>query len=520
MGKVQILFTSARSVTIEVLDAGIYETNITYQVYMDEQLITETNKVVESIYGLKPNTTYELKVKYGDEYTDSQTFKTSIEFITLNVRECGAKGDGVQDDTVAIQAAIMSCPSDSRVYVPKGVYKISSLFLKSNITLEIGKDAVLSAFTDRRKFAILPGVIESYDEKSEYNVGSWEGNPLDSYASIITGLYVENVTICGEGTIDGCADFDNWWNDSGTKEGGVFRPRMIYLNHCKSVVVQGITVQNSPSWNIHPYFSNRLRFLNIRVLGPANSHNTDGLDPESCYDVEIAGCFFSVGDDCIAIKSGKIYMGQKFKMPSKKIRIRQSCMRDGHGAVTLGSEIAAGVNDFEVKDCVFKHTDRGLRIKTRRGRGKNSVLDEIIFENIKMDEVKVPFVVNSFYYCDPDGKSTYVGNLNSLPVDERTPRLKNFRFTNISCKNCHFTGAYIFGLPEQKIESLVMEHVDITYCENARTGVAAMMAECQTACRQGIFVKNVKQLTLRDVRVTGCDGKAFILEDIDELVRD
>lgn len=107
---------------------------------------------------------------------------------------------------------------------------------------------------------------------------------------------------------------------------------MIFLNHCENITVVGVTVQNSPAWNLHPYFSNQIRFLDMEVKGPANSHNTDGCDPESCTNVEIAGVHFSVGDDCIAIKSGKIYMGKKFKVPSKHIHIQSSWMQDGHGS--------------------------------------------------------------------------------------------------------------------------------------------------------------------------------------------
>ena len=101
-------------------------------------------------------------------------------------------------------------------------------------------------------------------------------------------------------------------------------------------------------------------------------------------------------------------MGKKYKVPSRNIKIRQCLMENGHGAVTIGSEMAAGVKEVTVKDCIFRHTDRGLRIKTRRGRGKDAVLDEIIFENIDMDHVMTPFVANCFYFCDPDGRSEYV----------------------------------------------------------------------------------------------------------------
>jgi Endopolygalacturonase len=516
MIQTQIIFSSARSVTIELLNMGIYETAIAYEIFIDGILRKETNKIVTSIYGLNPATTYEIAIKYKGEIS-SFFVTTKKEFVTLNVKDFGAKGDGKKDDTGAIQAAILSCPPKSRVYIPQGIYKITSLFLKSNLILEIGENAVLSAFTERSKFAILPGVIQSYDEEGEYNLGSWEGNPLDTFASIITGIHVENVVICGQGMIDGCTDFDNWWKHTATKEGGAFRPRMIFLNHCENIILQGITVQNSPSWNIHPYFTNYFKAINIKVLGPADSCNTDGLDPESCNDVEIVGCYFSVGDDCIALKSGKIYMGKKLKTPSQKIRIRQTCMRDGHGAITLGSEIAAGVNDLKVENCLFLNTDRGLRIKTRRGRGKDSILDKIEFKNIIMDHVKAPFVANSFYFCDPDGRGSYVGTLEALPVDDRTPILGSFKFTNISCTNCHFTGAYIHGLPEQKIKSIIMENVNISYCEEAQSGEAAMMLACEPTCKQGIFIHNAEQVILRDVSVTGNEGEPLLLDCIDKL---
>ena len=170
------------------------------------------------------------------------------------------------------------------------------------------------------------------------------------------------------------------------------------MNHCKNIVLHGITVKNSPSWNIHPYFSEDLQFIGISVLGPKDSPNTDGLDPESCKNVDIIGVYFSVGDDCIAIKSGKIYMGAKYKTPSENLTIRQCCMRDGHGSITIGSEMAGGVKNLNVENCLFLHTDRGLRIKTRRGRGKDAIVTGIRFENIIMDHVMTPVVMNSFLF--------------------------------------------------------------------------------------------------------------------------
>ncbi|MDD3251976.1 MAG: glycoside hydrolase family 28 protein [Lachnospiraceae bacterium] len=515
--RVSSIFKTARCVTIELADGGIFQTGQPYDIYVNDRLYGKTERVITSIYDLKPDTEYEIRVE-GDGARAALTVRTDTEFVTLNVRDFGAKGDGICDDTLFIQAAVMACPKQSRVLIPEGTYRITSLFLKDDLNLELVKGAVLSAETDRTKFPVFPGLIQSYDEESEYNLGTWEGNPLPMFSGIITGVHVKHVKIYGQGTIEGNASdkSDNWWYHAKEKR-IAFRPRMIFLNHCEDVVLQGIRVQNSPSWNIHPYFSDHLRFIDLTVLNPKDSPNTDGLDPESCKDVEIVGIYFSLGDDCIALKSGKIYMGAKYKTPCEDITIRQCCMRDGHGSITIGSEMAGGVKNLTVKDCLFFHTDRGLRIKTRRGRGQAAVIDGVLFERIRMDHVMTPFVINCFYFCDPDGHTEYVRSKEALPVDERTPRIRTMVFRNIEAENCHVAAAYLYGLPEQKIEKVIMEHVHVTYAEHPSCDVPAMMDGLEPCSRVGIFAENIEELTLRDVSVEGQDGEAFILKHIDRL---
>lgn len=517
--ELKLVNVTGRSAVVELTESGKYYTEKQYAIYVNGSKYMDSDKVITSIYGLEPDTEYKVSALYDDKMIEAVTVKTNYEYVTLNVRDFGAYGDGEHDDTNAIQCAIMSCPKDSRVLVPEGVYKISSIFLKDDLILELAKNAVLSAFTDREKFPILPGTIESYDETEEYNLGSWEGNPLDIFSGIICGINCNNVVITGEGTIDGCTTFDDWWKDCKVRN-IAWRPRLFYTNHCSNITMHGITVQNSPSWTLHPCFSNHLKFIDVKIKNPANSHNTDGLDPESCNDVLVLGTYISVGDDCIAIKSGKIYMAKKYHTPTSNMIIRQCCMRDGHGAVTVGSEIAAGVNDVHIKDCLFMNTDRGLRVKTRRGRGKLSVLDDISFENIDMDNVMTPFVVNSFYFCDPDGKTEYVGSRNPLPVDDRTPSIKRLTFKNIKATNCHVAGAYICGLPESKIEKLTFENIDFGYAENAKSDVAAMMLACKEGSKQGLIVSNVKELVLKNVNINGCEGEPIVQDNVDNIIRD
>lgn len=514
-----LVSVTGRSAVVELTESGKYYSKEKIDIYVDGRQYMTSDKVVTSIYGLKPDTEYTITAMYeGSEYGPIKV-KTDYEYVTLNVRDFGAVGDGTHDDTNAIQCAIMACPKDSRVLVPEGTFRIRSIFLKSDLTLELAKGATLLAFTDRENFPILPGLIQSYDESEEYNLASWEGNPLDSFSAIICGINVENVRITGEGTIDGNTNHDNWWKNCKIRN-IAWRPNLFFINNCANVTMQGITVQNSPCWTIHPYFSKHLKFIDVKILAPADSHNTDGLDPESCEDVLVLGVYISVGDDCIAVKSGKIYMANKYKKPTTNMIVRQCCMRDGHGAVTVGSEIAAGVNDVHIRDCVFMNTDRGLRVKTRRGRGKLSVLDDISFENIDMDNVMTPFVVNSFYFCDPDGKTEYVSSKKPLPVDDRTPSIGKLLFKDISAKNCHVAGTYICGLPESKIEELRFENIDFSYADNAKSGVAAMMVGCDEASHQGMIVSNIKNLYLKNVKVKGCVGEEIQADNVDNIVKE
>lgn len=518
--EVKHIISTARSATIEISDGGIYFTKQKYNIIVNGEPYGEAEQVITSIYELKPDTDYKVEIQCPDtkEIVGSVDFKTKYEFVTLNVREFGAKGDGVQDDTTFIQVAIMACPKESRVLIPAGTYKITSLFLKSDLNLELAKGAELLAENDRFKYPIFPGLIESYDETDEYNLGTWEGNPLPMFTGIVTGIYADNIVLYGQGSINGNASKENWWYNEKVMV-GAFRPRTLFLSHCSHVVVQGLKLHDSPAWTIHPYFSNHLKFYNLIVENPSDSPNTDGLDPESCKDVRIEGIRFSLGDDCIAVKSGKIYMGKKYKTPSEDMVIRQCLMENGHGAVTVGSEMAGGVKNMVVEECLFRHTDRGLRIKTRRGRGRDAVIDGIVFRNLKMDHVMTPLVVNCFYFCDPDGRTEYVQSRESYPVDERTPSIKKMDFEKMECTNCHVAAAFFDGLPEEKIEEIHMEDILFTYAENPKSGVPAMSNGVEECTKRGIFASNVKRLILKNVSVTGQDGDAVELHGVDRIER-
>jgi len=515
---VKPLLVTGRSVSILIGDGGRHFSLKHYEIYLNGCKYSETDKVVSSVYGLMPDTEYELRVLSGGKVVGGCSFRTRKEKLTINVRDLGAKGDGVSDDTHFIQAAILSCPEGGRVLIPAGIYRITQIFLKSHVSVELSEGAELRAFTDRERFAYYPPFAEYTDESDEMYLGTWEGNPLPMFAGIVSGIEVCDVTVYGQGVINGNASKEDWWLNPKVMR-TAFRPRLFFLNGCRNVYVQGIKFCNSPSWTIHPFFSDDLGFYDIVEENPSDSPNTDGLDPESCKNVDIVGIRFTLGDDCIAVKSGKIFMGRKFKKPSENIHIYQCLMENGHGAVTIGSEMSGGVKNLTVEDCIFRRTDRGLRIKTRRGRGEDAVVENITFKNLDMDNVMTPFVANSFYFCDPDGKTDFVQSRELKPVDEGTPHIKSLNFINIKANNCHVAGAYLEGLPEKKIEEIRMENVDICFAENPKKDVPAMSSGVEACSLKGIFVNNVKRMILKNVNISGQVGEAVIIGDVDEVIK-
>lgn len=515
--EVKVLFQSPRSVTVELADGGLYATLRPYRLMLNGQEAGKAETVVTSLYGLWPDTAYCLQVWEGETLVAEKAFRTEEESFTMNVRQFGAVGDGIHDDTPAIQAAITCCPKKGRVLIPAGNYRVKPLFLKSHIRLELQQGATLQLERDRSLFPILPGMIQSTDEQEDFNLGTWEGNPLDMFGSLFTGVEVKDVVIYGPGVADGMAQESDWWVEH-RKKRGAWRPRMLYLCRCKNVTVQGVTFRNSPAWNLQPYFSSDLKFLNIAVEAPANSPNTDGFDPESCKDILLAGARFSLGDDCIALKAGKLYMGATYATPCESIDIVHCLMENGHGGMTVGSEMAGGVKHVRVRDCMMRNTDRGLRIKTRRGRGKNGIIDDIVFDHVEMQQVGTPFVVNCLYFCDPDGHTEYVQSLDPQPVDQRTPYVGSIAFRHVNATGVSCAG-YFLGLPEQPIHKVTMEHVNIA-CDPEGKPMQPAMADCVPKCtRKGIVASDVRKMVLRDVMITGCEGQRVETRNV-ELIEE
>lgn len=515
--KLKIISITARTISFEIINRHCFFTPEKVDIYLNGELISTTKVNVYTIRDLEPDTEYKLYLvdRTGRQKSEDIYVKTKPESVIVDVKDFGAKGDGKTIDTRAIQAAIAACPPNGRVLIPRGIYLTGPIFLKSNITFHLEKGSVLIGAKTRDKYPIMPGVLESQDRRQSYYLGSWEGQYSDTFASLVNGIDIENVNIIGEGTIDGNADFDTWWFDPKTKR-IAWRPRVIFLTGCKNIVCEGIKIKNSPSWTIHPLKSQDLKFINIDIQNPKDSPNTDGINPESCNNVLIAGVVFSVGDDCIAIKSGKLNHTNYIEPASENISIRNCHMKYGHGAVVIGSEMSGGVKGIYVENCLFENTDRGIRIKTRRGRGNRGVIDDIYVKNISMNSVLTPLVINAFYNCDIDGKTEYVWTKEILPIDEGTPSIEKISIENVKCIDAQIAAAFVYGLPEKKIEKIYMKDIYIHLASDAKSDYPAMMDFIEPTSRSGLYFNNVRYLKLDNVDVENALTEQVIMENVDK----
>ena len=518
MIKVKAVSVLRRAAAFELENDAGYFAPEPFTVVLNGEERGTFDRNVFSLAGLEPGMSYELRLRTPSGQEGRCAFLTPRETILLNVQDFGAVGDGVTDCTAALQAALSVCPAGGTVRVPPGDYLTYPLFLRSDVLLYLEKGARLLGGTRRDRYPILPGMVQQEDG-AETSYGTWEGNPLDCYASLLTAVDACNVAVAGEGTVDGNGAAGDWWQDPKRRR-GAWRPRTLFFNRCKNTVLLGVTVCNSPAWTIHPYYCDGVDVLDVTVRNAPHSPNTDGCDPECSSNVRILGTRISVGDDCIAIKSGKYYMGLTHPAPSRRIIVRNCLLERGHGAVVVGSEIAAGASDLTIERCLMRGTDRGLRIKTRRGRGKASVVTGIVCAHIRMEEVKTPFVVNMFYFCDPDGHSDYVRSRKPLPVDDLTPRIGTLELSDIVCTGCEYAGGYLCGLPEQPVESVTMEDICFDFRPDAGAGHPAMMDDTEPVSRLGLWAMNVAVLTLRNVRFTGCLGEPVQCQGVTYLTRE
>jgi polygalacturonase len=395
----------------------------------------------------------------------------------FDVRDSGAIDDGLTLNTAAFRQAIETChqAGGGVVSIPAGTWLTGPIHLRSHVNLHLEEGALLCFST--RPADYLPVVFTR-----------WEGVECYNYSPLIYARDCENVAVSGAGTFDGQGRA--WWHwktlqqaaakrlyDAEAEgvpvdervfgsEEAALRPQFLQAVHCRNLLVEGVTFLDGPMWTVHPVYCENVlvRGITVRSEGP----NTDGLNPDSCRNVLVEGCSFHTGDDCIAINSGMNEDGWRVNRPCENIVIRDCTMSEGHGAVAIGSGMSGGVRYVYVHDCRITGGDQGIRLKSMRGRG--GLVENVYVEKIHMAYLRQEAIVLNMFY----------GSSTAASRSDAPPAFRHIHIRDVTCESAGVALA-IRGLPEQPIENVVLENLDLHAVEGIR---------CQDA--DGLILRDVR----------------------------
>jgi hypothetical protein len=412
-----------------------------------------------------------------------------------NIRDYGAAGDQTWA-TTALQKAIDDCASQDggKVVIPPGRYLIGPIFLKSHVQIELEPGAVLLGSTNISDYPAIDG--------------RWEGVERKVYASLFNGNHLENVSITGRGVIDGQGSI--WWDahrqtSELRRQKGIKgrepenppdaplrwpRPRLINFYNCTNVLIQDVTLLNSPSWTIHPVYCENMTIDNVTILNPSNSPNTDAVDPDSCRDVRISNSRFDVGDDCVVIKSGYNEDGRRVGIPCEDILVNNCTFLHGHGGVVIGSEMSGSVRNVTVANCVFDGTQRGLRVKTSLGRG--GVIENFRASNLVMRNITdAAFSITAAYDRD-------MGETSGTPAPEVIPIMRHIHWSEAIVSGVNRV-ADLSGMKESPLEDVSLRNIEVT------------------SCTTGIHCANANDILLENITLQPTSGSALTVQDVTNL---
>lgn len=422
----------------------------------------------------------------------------------VDMKQAGAdtSGDSLNTDLINRTIDRLAEAGGGTLYFPAGIYLTGSIQLKSNITLELEAGAILR-FSD------------NFDDYLPFAEVRQEGVMMKSFRPLIYAIDAENITLKGEGTLDGQGRA--WWNElfrvlGELKKGGdmelneyqklwekendveklyaetnedwhptldrrFFRPPFIQPVRCSRVRIEGVKIINSPFWTVNPEFCDNVTITGITIDNKP-SPNTDGINPESCRNVRISDCHISVGDDCITIKSGRDLQARKLNVPCENITITNCTMLSGHGGVVIGSEMSGGVKKVVISNCVFDGTDRGIRIKSTRGRG--GVVEDIRINNVVMNNIRKEAIVFNLRYSD-------------MPAEAKSERTPVFHRISVS----GLTGIdvdipiKIVGLQEAPISDITLKDIDIRSAKSS-----CVFEDCENIRMSDVYVDG-KEIQLK-----------------------
>ena len=387
--------------------------------------------------------------------------------VSLNVRDLGAIGDGKTKDTLALRQAIdrTAALGGGEVVVPAGDYATGALELRSNVLLRVEDGASLLGSGDM----------------SDYPATQvrWEGRWIKGYGALISAIDSENVGIAGPGKIVASESIAGRVE----RKTGMRLPALLEFTNCQNVNVENCFTSQAGMWSIHPVYSENVTFKNVVVHSGA-----DGIDVDSCKHVAIDGCTFETGDDCISLKSGRGEEGYTINRPTEDVRIANCTFNDRNFAcVGIGSETSAGIRNVVVEHCkCLGACSYAIYIKSRPGRGA-------FVENVSVSDLDVSGAKQGFLRLN---------NLNSgkqdefpVPGDEGIPKFANFRFSNIRVTD-------------------VPVLVQATEIHPRKPLVGFSLTNVTGTCKSGIALANMKNVVIRDVKVTGFDGPLLSIDNV------
>lgn len=393
---------------------------------------------------------------------------------TLLLTDFGAVGDSLSDSKPAFDKAMEACKKHNggKIVVPPGTYLLNGpIHFVNNTCIELKKGARLVFGKNPANY--LPVVPTS-----------WEGTFLNNYSPLIYAYQVKNVAIVGEGIIDGNGKdgFSKWYdlqkpsqalsrkmNHEGVPlkerifgEGHYLRPHLIQFFECQNILIEGVTIMNSPFWSVH--FLKSESITSRKVKFDAFNKNNDGFDPEYSKNILIEDIDFNNADDNVAIKAGRDHEGRKTAITSENIIIRNCRFKGLHGVV-IGSEMSAGVQNVFVENCTYGgYCKRGIYLKSNPDRG--GFIKDIYVNDVEFGDVEDGVFITSFYHGEGKGHVTDISNVF----------VENLKF-----KSASHAGLVIQGYPTKKVRNIHFTNVRIDSCAN------------------GVSFTNAEQIVLNDV---------------------
>lgn len=429
--------------------------------------------------------------------------RPSIPDHSVSITDFGGVGDGKTDNTKAFADAFaaLAARGGGRLIVPQGIWETGPISLESHVDLHLERGALIMFTDDKSRYPLVETTCEglittrcqapiSADGKTDIAItgfGTFNGRG-EAWRPVKKSKLTDaqwSARVASGGALN--AKGDTWYPSaevaaidadkplrgrvmSGDKSvdwnaaHDYLRPVLVSITNCTNILLEDVTFENSPMWNIHPLLCRNLIINRITVRNPWFAQNGDGLDVESCTNVIVTDSSFDVGDDAICIKSGKDKDGRDRGVPCTNVLIDGCTVYHGHGGFVIGSEMSGGVSNIAISNCVFIGTDVGLRFKSTRGRG--GVVEKIWVDGIKMVNIPGEGLIFDLYY---GGK----GDAQPVPVTVETPAFRDITITNTVCRGAR-RAIYINGLPEMPVTGVTIrnsaftarEGVVLNFCDN------------------------------------------------------